>query len=365
MKKQMRIIIIVVVIASLGALYAVWPQGSIVLTCNGMRISKEIYNIYLITEADKMDYTEFASDDAYWAALRQNVRDRISLDSHYYAKAREMGITLSEEESMAANAFFISEIVRLGFDISDMSDRAFMEYFNVSQRYMREFFRRRYLFEKYIYIVTSSPTDIQRPWYIRRMPMLADRVHALNRYNEYRRERYAMRSEVYRRFDERRWYYANCNIELIVLNSLNNEIAAQIIEDITRDEEYGYYYYHQIPRKYGDYVESAAFISGIDRFSNMVNIFSEDFVRRCLEAHHGEIFKMENGDRILIVRVVGLFGRGEIGPHIEREIRREQLARTVRQALLDERYEPQVVDWGLYNSFYPPRGTVWQRLMSF
>ena len=364
MKKQISIIIIIVIIVSLGALYAVLPQGSIVLTCNGLRFSKEMYNIYLITEAVKMDYSEFASSDDYWAELRRNVRDRISLDSHYYARVRDKRITLNEQESIEANAFFMSEISRLGFDISDMSDNAFREYFNVSQRAMREFFVRRYLFEKYVYIVTSSPTDILSPRHIRRMPMLADRVHALNRYNEFRREQGILSREVDRRFDERRWYYASCNIELIVMSSPNIEIANQIMEDISRNSE-EYYYFHQIPEKYEDYVDKAVFITGIDRFSNMKDIFGEDFVRQCLNANNGEIFKVVLADSILIVRMVGLFGRNENRANIEREIRREQMAHTVRKALLDERYEPQVVNWGLYNSFYPPRGRVWQNLLSF
>ncbi len=367
------IILAIVSAAVTGYFVYIEAENNIAVECNGIKFSKGVYRMYMINAAKEMDPGLYESHEEYMEELRNNVLDRICIDSYYHTMCIEQGYNITGADEAEVDLMLISKFIELGFDYlgNYNNNQAYLDYFGVSKADFKEYYRRQFLYKKYFLTETgqeieSAISDLRQ--ISQRYKTLMDRAEAGAKYEESVRTRRRLEASMDNYFNQNRMEYAQCTVETVYIKfpeggispseeSRYSEVAYQIRDRLINGE-----YHHQMKAQYPDYNIYSGLIS-VDSTSNTAELFGEKYVEMSLTGREREVnvLKCENG--YVIFKIYQINGREENENALEFVIRKEEIGSKVRKGILGIEYEPIIKDENFYYSSGELPGDIWQKLL--
>lgn len=372
-----RIVIVLIGIAIIftvgyaGYLYFE-AQNDIVIRCNDLEITKGDYTMYMIHEANNLNYKDYENQEAFIKAVQENVLDRICVDAYYNAMCRTEGYYSVGADEVELDIILIAQMVMLDFDYANFSDRnAYLHYFNVTEKEFRKFYKNNQLYKKYFSAKTGQ-NNLEEINIKDAYNRLTDRQAAIKRYEEYRREQWRLYVSIDSFFRENRYQYARNQAEVIYLeypvNPENGEVERSTrsaykrkAEEISETLRWGGYY-HQIKEQFAGYVKSASLVT-MDHTSTLLDLYGEEFVQTILNGNEGDLFTFQLEQGIVIAKVNQIHGKEENRSNMELEIKTKEIGNKVRKAILGEAYEPVILNQDFIEGFRTPKGAIWEKLL--
>ncbi len=374
-------IVLVLAILVSAYVYVTNYKNSLVIRCNENEITQGLYTMYMITEAAQMDRTQYESDAAFLEELEKMVLDRICIDTYYATMCRQEGYALTKAEAAAVEVTILAEMIQLGFDDTQYSNNeAYLEYFNVTKADFLEFYTRKALYNKYFLAMSGQTQDVLNDL-MSEYQKFTERQKAQEKIMSYWENISVLNTNVTKYFNEHRYEYATNYIDVIfmryptdasglVMEEVKEEYAqiaqqayvALYIGGDRKDE--GGLYIHQFKTEepYKDYVTSAGKMY-VDSSNATLDIWGEDFIKTCLEGETNRTYMVFADCGIAVFKVLSIDGEEGYWDQIALTIKTKEIGNKVRKAILQDEYDPIVLNEARYDSLQKPSGTFWQNLL--
>lgn len=367
-------VILVIAVLAGGYVYHRQQQASLVISCNQNEISAGLYNLYMVTEAALMDRTQYESDEAFLEDLHAAVLDQICIDTYYATKCKEEEYTLTLTEKANVEMELVAKMVELGFDYDQYNNNdAYLEYFNVSKADFLEFYTRQSLYNKYFLAMAGQTQEISddlRSEYQK----FTERQKAYEKIQAYRESINILNENIGEYFDEHRYEYAKNYIDVVFMkypadeNGVVSEdtkaeyerVASRVLQNFQNGM-----FIHQFKETFNtekEYVTSAGKMY-VDNSNAVLDLYGEEFVRTCLDGRENRIYQVNTDYGIAIFKVLEVNGEEGYWNEMALIIKTKEMGNKVRKAILQDEYEPIVLNQELYDSLQTPSGTFWQNLL--
>ena len=377
------VVCIVLVLALLTSAYVVVTnyKNSLVIRCNENEITEGLYTMYMVTEAAQMDRTQYESDQAFLAELKNLVLDRICIDTYYATMCEQEGYTLTGPEKAAVEVKVLTEMHQLGFDDAHFyNNEAYLEYFNVTKKDFMEFYTRKALYEKYFLAMSGQTQDVYNSL-MSEYQKFIERQKAQKKLESYWKSISILSSNVSKYFQEHRYEYATNYIEVIFMRyplDENGQVSDRIKERYAQIAEQAYMalylggerknegglYIHEFPKKkpYSDYVTNAGRMY-VDNSNRIADEWGEGFVKQCLEGTVGRTYQYFSDVGVIVYKISSTDGESGYWEEMALTLKTKEIGNKVRKAILQDEYEPIVLNEALYKEVQTPKGDFWQNLL--
>lgn len=371
----------VLVLAILTSAYAYVAnyKSSLVIRCNENEITQGLYTMYMVTEAAQMDRTQYESDEAFLAELQKMVLDRICIDTYYATMCRQEGYTLTKAEAAAVEVKVLAEMIQLGFDDTQYSNNeAYLEYFNVTKADFLEFYTRKALYDKYFLAMSGQTQDVFNDL-MSEYQKFTERQKAQEKIMSYWENISVLNTNVTKYFNEHRYEYATNYIDVIFMRyptDASGLVVEEVKEEYARiaeqahvalhmggDQEGGLFIHEFLTEApYKDYVTSAGKMY-VDASNVALDDWGEEFIRTCLEGQPNRTYRVFADCGIAVFKVLSVEGEEGYRDEMALTIKTKDIGNKVRKAILQDEYEPVILNEGLYEDLQNPSGTFWQNLL--
>ncbi len=372
-------IVLVLAILTSAYIHVTNYKESLVIRCNENEITQGLYTMYMVTEAAQMDRTQYESDAAFLAELQKMVLDRICIDTYYATMCRQEGYALTKAETAAVEVKVLAEMIQLGFDDTQYSNNdAYLEYFNVTKADFLEFYTRKALYDKYFLAMSGQTQDVFNDL-MSEYQKFTERQKAQEKIMSYWENISVLNTNVSKYFNEHRYEYATNYIDVVFMrypteesghvSEMVKEEYAQIAEQAYRalhigGGQEGGLYIHQFKTEYPykDYVTSAGKMY-VDASNVALDVWGEEFIKTCLEGQPNRTYLVFANCGIAIFKVLSIEGEQGYWDQMALTIKTKDIGNKVRKAILQDEYEPIILNEALYDSLQTPSGTFWQNLL--
>lgn len=381
------VVCIVLVLALLTSAYVVVTnyKNSLVIRCNKNEITEGLYTMYMVTEAAQMDRTQYESDQAFFAELKNLVLDRICIDTYYATMCEQEGYALTGPEKAAVEVKVLTEMHQLGFDDAHFyNNEAYLEYFNVTKKDFMEFYTRKALYEKYFLAMSGQTQDVYNSL-MSEYQKFIERQKAQKKLESYWKSISILSSNVSKYFQEHRYEYATNYIEVIFMRypvdenglvsektknkyaivSDNARMALHIGgDDKKKNPNSDGRYIHDFPEDpyYGPYVSNAGRMY-VDNSNRIADEWGEGFVKQCLEGTVGRTYQYFSDVGVIVYKISSTDGESGYWEEMALTLKTKEIGNKVRKAILQDEYEPIVLNEALYKEVQTPKGDFWQNLL--
>lgn len=373
---------IVLVLAILVSAYVVVTnyKNSLVIRCNGNEITQELYTMYMVTEAATLDRSQYENDEAYLAELKNLVLDRICIDSYYDTMCEQEGYTLTNAEKATAEIQMLSALHELGFDDANYSNNeAYLEYFGVSKQTVLEFYTRKALYHKYFLAMSGQTQDVFNDL-MSEYEKFTERQKAQEKIQSYWENISVLNTNVSKYFNEHLYEYATQYIEVIFMRyptDENGQVSESVKERYAAISEQAVNHLHEgggadksglyihqflTDERYAKYVTNAGRMY-VDSSNAIADEWGEGFIRACLEGRVGRTYRYFSDCGVIVYKISSIDGESGYWNEIALKIKTKEVGNKVRKAILQDEYEPIVLNEALYEELQVPSGTFWQNLL--
>ena len=373
MLKKILCVLLIIIIVSAGIFIGyrcIVNDEEIVIVCNGRKISKEMYIVYMIDEAYQLEISEYETYNDYIEAVKDSAETRIGIDTYYQIKCEEENVVLNEDEKHSARTKLFSRMIGFGIDYINATEEELFEYFDVGKDTFLKYYEQKALYEKYFNMAVYRSENMVDYRQIRRIPNLIDRLEAEKRYFEYQREQRVLESAITKIFDENRWEYAKNSVELVVLeypkdeegnvSSVVKKEYSKVADDVRNEMSNGEFY-HKMDDMFPEYVNRVALVQ-VDNSSTLIDIYGEELVTLCVTGQENQLYKVVCDNAVVVMRIHKVYGREENKSRIELEIKTKEIANNVRKAVISEEYELKVVNSTIHDMLSVPNGKMWENI---
>lgn len=371
-------IVLVLAILTSAYVFVTNYKASLVIRCNENEITQGLYTMYMVTEAAQMDRTQYESDVAFLEELEKMVLDRICIDTYYATMCRQEGYTLTKAEAAAVEVKALAEMIQLGFDDTQYSNNdAYLEYFNVTKADFLEFYTRKALYDKYFLAMSGQTQDVFNDL-MSEYQKFTERQKAQEKILSYWENISVLNTNVTKYFNEHRYEYATNYIDVVFMRYPTDEsglvveevkeeyaqIAEQAYVDLHMGGENGGLYIHQFKTEepYKDYVTSAGKMY-VDSSNVALDVWGEEFIKTCLEGETNRTYRVYADCGIAVFKVLSIEGEEGYWDQMALTIKTKDIGNKVRKAILQDEYEPVILNEVLYNQLQNPSGDFWQNLL--
>jgi len=375
MKKTVIIILaLILILTGVGIYVAVnAAKEDPVIICSELEVTEGLYALYVINEALLLDYKQYETQEAFLEDVQESVINRICIDAYYHKMCVDEGMRLTDDEALVADTVMLGKMIELGFEYTKQyDDNAYWEYFNVSRIDFQKFYRNKALFDKYLNSQINKYKELPKSQreLRRKYPNLYERAQAELLFNQYIQELRLLNSAMIEEFNNNRSDYAKVSADVAFLAYPKEEFTTEIKNkyrstgiSIKKSLENGTIIHNlKDEPKFAQYLTSAKLLA-VDNSSNLMEIYGEKFVDLCINGNVNEVYMLEIETGVVIFRIYQILGADENRDRIELAVRTREIGNIVRKSVLDEEYEPIIVDEGKYSSIDVSTGLIWQKLL--